>query len=309
MGWDEILTPTMPTTAVIHSWRGVNEGLKESTLIDAAKRDYQSVLSNGYYIDRMLSVKHHYSVDPIGDAKLTKEEQARILGGEATMWSELVTSLTIDSRIWPRTAAIAERFWSSKSVTAIKNMQKRLKVVNYQLEELGLTHLKNKNVILRNLTHNQNVESLNILSNISEPLKIYTRNKGGTEYKSFSPFTLFADACTADASDAETFNQLTSQYLKNPTYNGKEKILIFFNQWIQGYTQFTALKSNTKIKKLAPLYKELNTVSKLFLESFKQPSKKKKNQISNSIKSLKQPCEDVEIVIIESLKRLNTFLN
>ena len=110
MGWDEIMTPSTPTTAVIHSWRGKNEGLERSTLISAAKKGYQTVLSNGYYIDRMLSVEHHYSVDPIGDAKLTKEERERVLGGEATMWSELVTPLTIDSRIWPRTAAIAGTF-------------------------------------------------------------------------------------------------------------------------------------------------------------------------------------------------------
>ncbi|WP_418653207.1 beta-N-acetylhexosaminidase [Tenacibaculum soleae] len=85
MGWDEILTPSLPTTAVIHSWRGKHEGLKQSTLIEAAKKGYQTVLSSGYYIDRMLSVEHHYSVDPIGDAILTKEERKRVLGAEATM--------------------------------------------------------------------------------------------------------------------------------------------------------------------------------------------------------------------------------
>ena len=28
MGWDEILTPSTPTSAVIHSWRGKHEGFK-----------------------------------------------------------------------------------------------------------------------------------------------------------------------------------------------------------------------------------------------------------------------------------------
>jgi hexosaminidase len=215
MGWDEILTPTTPTSAVIHSWRGVNEGLKESTLIKAAKKGYQTVLSNGYYIDRMLPVKHHYSVDPIGDAILTKEERKRILGAETTMWSELVTKEIIDSRIWPRTAAIAERYWSKKEVTDIDNMLKRLQVVSNNLEELGITHLKNKDVILRKMSNNQNHTALESLSNICEPVKIYSRNKGGIEYNSFSPFTLFADACTADAKDAITFNNEVALFLKN----------------------------------------------------------------------------------------------
>jgi len=35
------------------------------------------------------------------------------------------------------------------------------------------------------------------------------------EYNSFSPFTLFADACTADAKDAITFNNEVALFLKN----------------------------------------------------------------------------------------------
>uniref|UniRef100_UPI0040489A4A family 20 glycosylhydrolase n=1 Tax=Mariniflexile sp. TaxID=1979402 RepID=UPI0040489A4A len=58
-----------------------------------------------------------------------------ILGGEATMWSELVTPLTIDSRIWPRTAAIAERLWSKQEVNDVENMKRRLKDVSNKLEE------------------------------------------------------------------------------------------------------------------------------------------------------------------------------
>lgn len=308
MGWDEIMTPTMPTTAVIHSWRGPQEGLKESTLLEAAKKGYQSVLSNGYYIDRMLSVKHHYSVDPIGNAQLTKEERAKILGGETTMWSELVTPLTIDSRIWPRTAAIAERYWSPKRINNIKNMQKRLKVVNFQLEELGITHIKNKNVILRNLTQNQETNSLTVLSNISEPLKIYSRNLGGTEYKSFSPFTLFADACTVDAIDAENFNELIAYHIKYPSKKSSKEITAYFSKWISGYHNFSMLKSNTKLKKLNSYYKELSTVSKLFLANMKQYSNSRREKINSSLKRLDKPTQDVELAVLKSLINFNLSL-
>lgn len=302
MGWDEIMTPDMPTTAVIHSWRGKHEGLKESTLLEAAKKGYTSVLSAGYYIDRMLSVEHHYNVDPIGDIQLTNEERSRVLGGEATMWSELVTPLTIDSRIWPRTAAIAERFWSPKEVNDVDNMRHRLNDVSHKLEELGITHIKNRDLILRGMTNNQNISSLITLSKICEPLKIYSRNKGGTEYKSFSPFSLFADACTVDAEDAISFNNA----VKN---KDSQAIINSLNKWIDGASTFEELKMNPKLISLKQLYKNLGLVSKLLKESLNGKINNERIQkAKNIIDELENPVEDVELVIHSDLNTLLAYL-
>ena len=309
MGWDEILTPSTPTSAVIHSWRGKQEGLKQSTLIEAAKKGYQTVLSNGYYIDRLLSVTHHYSVDPIGDAILTKEEREKILGAEATMWSELVTPQTIDSRIWPRTAAIAERFWSPKNITDIDNMRKRLKVINFQLEELGITHIKNRDVILRNISNHQNIEALKTLSKIYEPLKIYSRNKGGTEYKTFSPFTLFADACAADAEDAVSFNNNVLLFLKNKNDNDLDQIKKHLKNWSNNYSKFKEIKPNPITESLEPLSKNISRISKLLHTSLvnKKITKKELTILRNITKQLKEPCQDVELAILDSLNELIRF--
>ncbi|MEE9408925.1 MAG: family 20 glycosylhydrolase [Polaribacter sp.] len=311
MGWDEILTPSTPTTAVIHSWRGKHEGLKQSTLIEAAKKGYQTVLSAGYYIDRLLSVKEHYNVDPIGNAILTKDERKRILGAEATMWSELVTPLTIDSRIWPRTAAIAERFWSRKEVNNVDNMQKRLKVINFQLEELGITHIRNKDFILRNISNHQNNEVLKTLSKIFEPLKVYSRNKGGTEYKTFSPFTLFADACSADAEDAIVFNNEVTSYLKNKEDKHLKVIQQYLKNWASNYTEFSKMNSNPKLEKLELLSKNVSLISELLETSIqnKQFSTEDLSLGNNLIKKLSEPCEDVELAILSSLKQLFNFCN
>jgi hypothetical protein len=46
------------------------------------KNGYNTVLSNGYYIDLMLSVDSHYLNDPLPKKiVLSPEEKARILGG------------------------------------------------------------------------------------------------------------------------------------------------------------------------------------------------------------------------------------
>ncbi|WP_299549293.1 family 20 glycosylhydrolase [Seonamhaeicola sp.] len=309
MGWDEIMTPDMPTTAVIHSWRGENEGVPNGgSLIAAAKNGYQTVLSNGYYIDRMLPVAHHYSVDPIGDIKLTPAQRSRILGGETTMWSELVTPLTIDSRIWPRTAAIAERFWSSKDVNDVHAMKKRLKTVSFNLEELGITHIKNRAVILRNLTNNQDISALTTLSKVCEPLKVYQRNKGGIEYKSYSPFTLFADACVVDAEDAEVFNTLVSQFV-NGNDSIQTELLYYLKLWSNNHNAFSKLSKNPKLLPLESLSKTLSETAEVLSKAVAQEkiSKADLNTIEEHLKTLNKPFADVEVVVTDALKTLTGY--
>lgn len=46
------------------------------------------------------------------DQGLTEEEKKKILGAEAAMWSEQADETVSESKIWPRTAALAELVWS-----------------------------------------------------------------------------------------------------------------------------------------------------------------------------------------------------
>ena len=247
MGWEEIMTPNMPKTAIIHSWRGENEGLKAGeSLIKAAKQGYRTVLSNGYYIDLMFPASQHYLIDPIPNQTLLgKEEKERILGGEATMWSELVTPLTIDSRIWPRTAAIAERLWSPAEIRDVEGMYSRLEIISQQLEELGLTHIKNQDVILRNIARGGSIEPLRTLVDVVSPMQKYTRNPMGTMYKSYSPFTLFADAATADSKVIRNFDALVYDYLKDGEKLKRDEIRKYLEHWSVNHREFKKLLENS----------------------------------------------------------------
>ncbi len=306
VGWDEIMTANMPKSAIIHSWRGKNEGFENGTLAEAVEKGYKTILSNGYYIDRMQPVEEYYLIDPTAEVRFTSEKEKLILGGEATMWGELVTPLTIDSRIWPRTAAIAERFWSPKDIRDVNNLHKRLRKISLQLEDFGITHLKNKDVILRNMTKGQEINSLNVLTEIYEPLKIYSRNKGGTEYKTFSPFTLFADACTTDAKDARIFNKSVNEFLKKSSKKSKQRLLSLLEKWHYNYLAFSELKTNPLLKNIKPFYSNLNSISLVLIEFLKEENTLKKdyNAILNSLTKLKEPMEDTELMIVSSISDL-----
>ncbi|SHM17860.1 beta-N-acetylhexosaminidase [Flavobacterium xinjiangense] len=309
MGWEEIMTKNMSKEAIIHSWKGVNESVVPGgSLIAAAKNGYKTVLSNGYYIDLMLGIQSHYLNDPIPkNIVLTAEEKARILGGEATMWSELVTPLNIDSRIWPRTAAIAERLWSNENITDLNSLHKRLKTISFRLEELGIMHLRNKDVILRNITNNQEIKALRDFSNVCEPLKNYKRNGGGKKYFMFSPLTLFADACTADAFDAYDFDIAVNNYLENKNIENQTLVTNFFRKWIAMDADLINLSANAPlIQPILPLSKNLKEISEQLLLVVENKKTVNLDVINGLLEQFntRSPA-DVEVAVLASLKKLS----
>ncbi|CAM3099279.1 beta-N-acetylhexosaminidase [Flavobacterium frigoris] len=308
MGWEEIMTKDMSKDAIIHAWRGGNEGVTPGgALITAAKNGYNTILSNGYYIDLMLSVDGHYLNDPLPkNIALSPEEKARILGGEAAMWSELVTPLNIDSRIWPRTAAIAERLWSNDTITDLNSMHRRLKVISSRLEEVGVMHIRNKEVILRNITNHQDTRALNDFTNICEPLKNYKRNGGGKKYFMYSPLTLFADACTADASDAYDFNKAVNQYLENKSPENQIVVTSFFRKWIAMNNDLIALSANAPlIQPVLLMSNNLSMISKQLLLAIEEKQNIDKKALNELLEQLTiRNSADVELAVYASLKRL-----
>jgi hexosaminidase len=209
IGWEEILHPDLPKDAVIHSWRG------PASLADAAKKGYDGILSAGYYIDLIFPASQHYLADPIPqNTTLTTEEAKHVLGGEATMWGEWVSPDTIDSRIWPRTAAIAERLWSPRNVTDVEDMYRRLSVISRQLEELGLTHEKNYGMLLRRLAASEDTEPLRTLASIIEPVKEYRRYQMRPQTM-LSPLTGLVDAARPDSEMARQFAANVDAFLSD----------------------------------------------------------------------------------------------
>jgi hexosaminidase len=113
---------------------------------------------------------------------LAPEQSTNVLGGEATLWSEMVDENNIDLRTWPRLFAIAERLWSPQALKNLDYMYERLiKINRYANEVIGLEHIQQqRNGFLRLLSSSpqtrDNLESLLALSKFLEPAHYYTRH-------------------------------------------------------------------------------------------------------------------------------------
>ena len=195
-------------------------------------------------------------------------EKEKILGGEATMWAELVSPENVDSRIWPRTAAIAERFWSPSEINDLDFMYKRLDVISYQLEEHGLTHIKNYEMMLRRLTNNNETKSLKTLISVLEPVKIYKRHRL-KKHTQQSPLTRVVDAATPDAKAARNFRTLVTDFLSdsNLVLSKREKIIESLIKWRDNHNELKKIIHQSPILfEIEPMSKNLEEISIVGLE-------------------------------------------
>jgi hexosaminidase len=264
IGWDEILQPELPNDVVIHSWRGTK------ALADAAKKGYDGILSNGYYIDLIFPASQHYVADPLpAESDLTPEQAKHVLGGEATMWGEWVTPETIDSRIWPRTAAIAERLWSPRSVNDIDSMYRRLAVLSIQLEELGLTHKRNQDMMLRRLVGGDHIGPLKTLVSVIEPVKEYRRYELRPQIM-LNPMTGVVDATTPDSSMGRQFSAMVRDFLKDgPRYQlYRSELTEALAQWQASGGQLEpVIAQSPALKEIQPLAKNLTSLGETGLQA------------------------------------------
>lgn len=122
IGWDEILDGNISETATIMSWRGTEGGIK------AAQSGRNAIMTPGGYcyfdyfqakertkeplaIGSHLPVSQVYSYEPF-DPVMTPEQCKHILGVQANMWTEYITSdAHLEYMLLPRLSALSEVQW------------------------------------------------------------------------------------------------------------------------------------------------------------------------------------------------------
>ncbi len=265
IGWDEILRPDLSKDIMVQSWRG------QASLAQAATLGYRGLLSSGYYLDLMWPAGRHYAVDPLEDGatNLSPEEKQRILGGEACMWSEYVSPENIDSRIWPRMAAIAERLWSPENVKDADSMYQRLEVTSRWLEWLGLTHNTSYEPMLRRIAGADDISSLRTLADVVEPVKDYVREEvARTEATSLAPLNRLVDAARPESVTARQFSGMVNAWLAGTADAAtKEKTRMWLICWRDNDANLRPLESSFLLQEDVPLSQELSAVGAAGLQA------------------------------------------
>ncbi len=306
VGWDEILHPDLPANVVIQSWRG------QKSLAEAAHRGFKGILSSGYYLDHVLPAAFHYQVDPLDKeaAGLSPQEKANVLGGEACMWSEYVTQETIDSRIWPRCAAVAERLWSPADVRDVPDMYRRLSYLSRDLDALGVTHLSGRAHMLQRLAGNNPVEPVRTLSDILEPIK-YLRRGSAQHYTSQTPMNRMVDATPPESDVARQFGLEVEQALANRSGNNFRTLREQLTRWRDNDGKLKPIiEDSFLLKEIAPLSETLRDLATAglqaldSLESGKAPAENWQKERAAIVERAKKPQAELLIMIVPAIQKL-----
>jgi hexosaminidase len=187
------------------------------------------------------------------------------------MWSESVEPRTIDSRIWPRTAAIAERLWSPRTVTSEDDMYRRLAVESLRLEELGLTLISQEWASLRALAGTQDINALRPLMAVLEPVDFDTRSQWAQAHgvTTLTPMNRLVDALPPDPPSRHDFGDLMSTYLQDPVGHPEEEQALqeTFRSWTVGPDVMDLLSSSPQLAEALPRAQQLAELGTMGLEA------------------------------------------
>lgn len=305
VGWDEILHPQLPKSVLVQSWR-------QDSLALTVRQGYNAILSRGYYLDHMRPASFHYSVDPQGDKGLTDDEKSRVVGGEACMWSEFVNPENIESRIWPRAAAIAERLWSPASVNDVADLYRRLELIDRELTGLGLRHQSLYLEKMQRLAGDMDVRPLLTFANLIEP-PILTIRKEARAYSSDTLLNRMVDIIRPESEVARKFSILVERMLQSPPDEAADsrEIRDLLEQWSANDSRIQAvIEQSPLLSEIRPLAETVSELCRYGLDALNYLDSRRKPPLlwtetgAALLERAGRPLAEIHIAVLPPIRKL-----
>ena len=306
IGWDEIFSKNISNEVTVQVWSPMSA---PSLVQQITTHGNPVILSKGFYLDQFMPAYVHYNQElPSGN----------ILGGEAAQWTELADAGNIETRIWPRAAAIAEKFWSPKSDTDMTNLYRRLFILSDQLSEAGLLHISNYDRMVLRFSAGYSQQDTKRLMDVLTPVKGYKRLFGlmslpvSAVYQS-APLVRAADIAWVDPEVKWVFRKNVAAYIQTKSVQSEKAVRAELINWKENYNQLNSLFSSSTLAKEIELHsKNLSVLSSLCLQVMdlrangKHPTEQWMKDVQVQLESAKGTYGEVELAVLPELTALIT---
>jgi hexosaminidase len=310
IGWEEAFNQAIPQDVIVQKWKPSGMGPTLNTE-EVIQHGNQVIVSAGYYLDYFLPAYIHYLNDPVSPDVNAADAGKGILGGEAAIWSELVDGGNEEIRVWPRAAAIAERFWSPANVKDVDDMYRRLWVTDFELNDRAIGENEDYLKILARWVNGENLSPVLTLINVYTPVKGYKRLMGvmlgtGPARRNLnSPMVNIADAAHSDSETAWYFRQTVAGYLKNHREADLQAVKTQLLKWQNNKAGFGAETGITPyMQQIKDLSDSLSAAAAIGLNALNGEGNK--DEELKQLQHLQDPSHEVQLAILPEIEALVT---
>ncbi|WP_460858014.1 family 20 glycosylhydrolase [Rheinheimera gaetbuli] len=220
----------------IDSWMGP----LHARLTLLAEVSGEVVVGNAAYAATGLQL-HQAAPLQVVNLNISPDAAANILGGEITLWGELVTPDNIDIRLWPNGFAVAERLWSAADVSDTDSLYQRLThFKRWATLSAGVATAAQQQAGLTRLAAPAKADALATLTEILEPAHYYHRlheKSVAGLYHADAPLNQLADYLSAEHSALRKFTAMVHTWLKQKEPDNLHALLLQLQHWQQAAEQ------------------------------------------------------------------------
>jgi hexosaminidase len=312
IGWEELYGPELAKDVTVQKWIPEGGFMKTAGKADAIVAGGNPVLiSTGFYTDLFMPAFIHYNNPNLPDAA-----HPNLWGGEAAQWTEIADERNIETRIWPRAAAIAERLWSPASRKDPEDMYNRLFPISLQLDEQGLQHISAYASGVRRLAGNADPYALRTLADVLTPLKGYKNlfsrfSQPARLANNRAPLISLGDIIPVDSETKRKFRNSVAAYLQTRDPAKAAQIRTQLRTWEVNHTRLMADPS--LLRAAASAIKHSENLSKLATAGLRAMDQLEKGSImpEEEMKSLqllfteaRKPSAETELDIVGEIESL-----
>jgi hexosaminidase len=228
------------------------------------------------------------------------------------MWAEFVNPDNIESRIWPRSAAIAERLWSRAELTDVHDMYRRLENLSLELEFLGLRHRINNLEMIQRLTADKSVTPLKNLSDLLIPTGLGVRQRA-RKYSSLTPLNRMVDAVFPESETARQFEDLVQKWLADRSGSAEtaQQIRSLLSGWRDNNAQMSPiLEQSFLLEEIRPLTETIGDLCSSglqavgYIESGQRAPETWQKQTADLLSRAEKPQAEMLPSLVDSIRKL-----